>query len=456
MGRDVATPVEGEIPPDLVRSILAGDCVAFVGAGFSAATMLPDWKDLLLDLLEAEKRSILPMYRRYIRQRIGRGGSQAFDEAAQILEDLVGRDRLLELLTERLAPRRALSPRMERRLRMLQGIPFRAVLTTNYDTTLDGPVPNPDAYRAYLRTDAQSWWHDRFWGRNPSLSALKLHGDVRVPQSVVLSRRDYRRKLHLDPGYQTFLRALFAQRTIFFLGFSFTDAYLNELRSEALALIGYDPPAGPIAYALVNDAPEPMRRHYLQHEGIHLISFSTGGGTDFSGFDVILERLHAQTNPVSRFAEALRGKRILWIDDRPEDNRFERRFMEGSPFPASTSPGEHLGPHFEEVTSLAEARRRLATCPFDLVITHWGEGAPGGPVAVQVLRTLRGFPDGCSPAIVFDDERDVEARRSTALRLGAQDYVFESSALLRSIDRVLGGRMLEQDRWAPPGVSDPP
>lgn len=441
---DVATPAIGEIAPDLIRSILAGDCVAFVGAGFSAAALLPDWRDLLLELLEAEQASILPMYRSYIRERVDLGGSQAFDEAAQILEDILGRDRILELLAERLTPRAGLGPRMERRLRLLQGIPFRAVLTTNYDTTLEGVVPNPDAYRAYLRTDAQRWWHERFWGRRADLSALKLHGDVRVPSSVVLSRRDYRRKLHQDPGYQTFLRALFAQRTVFFLGFSFTDAYLNELRSEALALIGYDLPAAPIAYALVNDAPEPMRRHYLQHEGIHLISYATDEGPDYSGFDQILERLHAQTNPVSRFAQALQGKRILWVDDRPEDNAFERRFMEES----SQGTGRP-GPVFEEAATYEGAEGLLRTCDFDLVITHWG--AKGGdPVAVRVLRLLRSFPAGCSPAIVFDEPHEVEARRSLALRLGAQDYLSESSALLRTIDRVLGGRMLEDETLPPP------
>lgn len=41
-----SAPLE-PIPEDLVQSILRGNCVAFVGAGFSVPAKLPSWSDLL-------------------------------------------------------------------------------------------------------------------------------------------------------------------------------------------------------------------------------------------------------------------------------------------------------------------------------------------------------------------------------------------------------------------------
>ena len=86
---------------------------------------------------------------------------------------------------------------------------------------------------------------------------VKLHGDIdliteRSDPEVVLTRTDYRKLLFEDSRYSNFLRALLATRTILFLGFSFSDGYLNLLRSEILALLRHDPQE-PMAYAVLND-----------------------------------------------------------------------------------------------------------------------------------------------------------------------------------------------------------
>ena len=64
----------------------------------------------------------------------------------------------------------------------------------------------------------------------------RIHGNLNNSQSVVLSREGYR-LLFACPNYMTFIRSCFATRTILFVGFSFSDANINELRSEARALV---------------------------------------------------------------------------------------------------------------------------------------------------------------------------------------------------------------------------
>mgnify|MGYP002388440496 CR=1 FL=1 len=90
-------------------------------------------------------------------------------------------------------------------------------------------------------------------GREAGPPVVKLHGDLLAePPDVVLTRRDYRQRLYGSPAYTTFLKSLFATSTVLYLGFSFTDAYLNELRSEILALVDYRTGDRPLAYAVVN------------------------------------------------------------------------------------------------------------------------------------------------------------------------------------------------------------
>jgi hypothetical protein len=138
------------------------------------------------------------------------------------------------------------------------------------------------------------------------MPVIKIHGDVGSPETIVITRKDYRRHLYNNPGYQVFLRAMLANHPVLYLGFSFTDAYLNEIRSEILALLGYGGD-GPVAYAIINDIPQLTREHYLRHEGIDILTYDTRGGTDFSGFDLLLRELHDQTNPLFHFGSLLAG-----------------------------------------------------------------------------------------------------------------------------------------------------
>ena len=102
-------------------------------------------------------------------------------------------------------------------------------------------------YRAVLR--GRPWWRIG-GGLSPDHSALmrptiKLQGDAtgHVDQNpIVLSTRSYRGRIHSIPHYATFLKTVFATKTVLYLGFLFSDHDINEVRSEVLAMTR----AGPI------------------------------------------------------------------------------------------------------------------------------------------------------------------------------------------------------------------
>ena len=72
-----------QTPSVLEKAILNGHCVAFVGAGFSAAGGLPAWGPLLQSMLAEVADGQVSA--EYIRGRIAHGTAHALDEAAQAL-----------------------------------------------------------------------------------------------------------------------------------------------------------------------------------------------------------------------------------------------------------------------------------------------------------------------------------------------------------------------------------
>lgn len=425
-----------DVPDGLIQAINQGDCVAFLGAGFTAAARLPAWGTLL----EQIAAHAPPAIAEYVAQKVSKGSAHAYDEAAQILQDELGAAPFVHALRASLGQPRD-TPVMRERMHMLRGIPFRGILTLNYDAVVPGRVTSPEAYRSFLRPKHHRWWEDRFWGESRTgAPVLKLHGDLEQPDTVVLTRRDYRRRLYERPAYMTFLRSVLAQQTVLYLGFSFADAYLNELRSEILSLVGQGTTDIPLAYAIVNDVPEQTWGHYRRNEGVYLMTYDTSADPTHRGFDEILSAIHQRTDPVLRFARMTRDKRLLWVDDTPANKFAVYAFLQRAARLAGTS-----GYPIDEARTAVEALARLGDATtnhaYDLIITHWGHGrardADGQRIstAERLLRDMRARDIRC-PVLIFSTARGANQRKRIALGLGAQGYFYTYGGLLRGIERV--------------------
>ncbi|HRK47855.1 MAG TPA: SIR2 family protein, partial [Nocardioides sp.] len=318
-------------------------------SGFSAPAV-PAWTGLLDGLTEKAARQALldDETRCWLGELIGHGGARDLEAAAQVLQVAMGPEfdpALAEVLVERGHPEL-----IAERRQLLAGIPFDAILTTNFDHFLVGEVPGPDAYRRILRDPAHRWWEPRYWQGEQGAPVLKLHGEVGpVGDAVVFTQRDYRERLYGSPAYMTFLRSLFATSTVLFLGVSFTDAYLNELRSEVLALLDHRSGDEPVAYAVLNDIKPHQQRYLAQHEGLGVIGYDTAGGTDWSGFESILRRLHDATNPRALLGRAIAGRRLLWVDGEPDDTSYGAKLL------TDAAQGTGAAARIDQVRSVPEA-----------------------------------------------------------------------------------------------------
>jgi hypothetical protein len=313
------------------------------------------------------------------------------------------------------------------RCRLLHSIPFKAILTTNYDASLTGEPASPATYWDVLRHE-RAWWNSappRPGGRARVTPVIKLHGDANGNPEIaplVLGRAAYRSRLYDDPSYATFLRAVFAQYTVLFIGVSFTDAYLNELRSEILKVIG-PRPEQPWGYAIINRPAPELIAFFENHESIRVLPDPTD---DFSGFDRWLAAISEQTSIEGRLRALLADRKIVWVDPNPQNNERGHELLRQS---AIVEP-------LRDEALLDEATHAGA----DLVLCNFGHEAPGRARAFRVLQRLA--PWGTRPPVIVfagvGPEQQLRANREACLRRGAAEYTVGWGELYRTIEIVLG------------------
>ena len=142
-----------DIDPRLLTSIREGRSVAFVGAGFSAAAGLPQWKEPIRSVASDLRPNAGPEHDLILSMLGDHPGSSSCElaMAAQLLFDAHGEDAIRERLAVALH-KDPLPEDMRLRLKHLRGIPFRAIVTTNFDPLLPGMLHSADAYRRLPRS----------------------------------------------------------------------------------------------------------------------------------------------------------------------------------------------------------------------------------------------------------------------------------------------------------------
>ena len=217
------------LPDELIKSVVEGGAVAFVGAGLSLEAGLPSWPMLLYEALDwGEKHGVHLEYRADLEEYIKQGELLL---VAEEIRDQFGKDDFRRFLFE-VFHQPGLVPTETHKL--LMGIPFASVLTSNYDKLLESActlVKDGESPHVMTQLDV------------PELSSalragfyiLKIHGTIDRVETIVLGKNDYREVMHANPAYRHHLYSVFSSKTVFFIGFSLTDPdfclLLDELRS---------------------------------------------------------------------------------------------------------------------------------------------------------------------------------------------------------------------------------
>jgi tetratricopeptide (TPR) repeat protein len=237
--------------PDLVEALKNGRAIAIVGSGLSSQVGGPSWEDLLYGIL-AEARETRPEETERIKAAfqeikenhllgaaailksvLGSGFSNAvvrqfdFKRKLQPRKEIKETEDICDALFETCGPgeKRNLVPSINHR--MITQLPFRAIITTNYDRLLELASPVEKISSVFMRSYpylpkrvVESKWF-----------LLKVHGSVDTPEDIILSRDDYQKAFFGEPLHEV-LDSLFKTNEKFWIGYGHNDPTLDFLVDE--------------------------------------------------------------------------------------------------------------------------------------------------------------------------------------------------------------------------------
>ncbi len=216
---------KGTIPSELIESIKKGECILFVGSGISSIVKrknkkpLPTWKNFLLELLSYAKQKNVIFW----------NGSDEIEDIINKGNYLLAAQELQECLTlgefsdflNLLFLDEGVKP--SKTHKELIKIPFRAILTTNYDNLLEGAYSIENEGKMCIKFIQEDLNKISSPLRNKKFFLFKIHGDSARPDSIVLGSRSYNHLLFRSPEYLHFIETLFTTHTVLFVGFGGSD-----------------------------------------------------------------------------------------------------------------------------------------------------------------------------------------------------------------------------------------
>ena len=202
---DAIPPVPGE----LVTACAAGECVVFLGSGVGVQVGLPTWTELLS---------------RLARQTSADAPGAHFEEAA---ESVAGRPSLLADLIRENVPRPSLIATLrdtyDRPVRSLSTlgeilgqIPFSSTLATTWDQ-LPEAIFTERAPRSLTLADEEELTRHF---REKRFTILRINGDLRDPETVLLTADELSRTFYENPAQTRTLLSMILTRTVLFIGLS--------------------------------------------------------------------------------------------------------------------------------------------------------------------------------------------------------------------------------------------
>ncbi|MFC9335826.1 SIR2 family protein [Arthrobacter sp. NPDC057009] len=189
----------------------AGQLVPFLGAGVSVSAGAPSWKELLSRLRQGvqlqdaqasafeslgplDQAGVLEQF--YIEQH---GSREAFGSAVAAAVDL---------------PRYGLAPAL------LAAVPSSGAITLNYDRLFEMACSDAQQPRTVMPEGV------------PAVGSrwlLKLHGSVRQPESIVLTRDDYLGYSSNRAALSALVKAHLLTHHLLFVGFGLADDHFHEI-----------------------------------------------------------------------------------------------------------------------------------------------------------------------------------------------------------------------------------
>ena len=150
-------------------------------------------------------------------------------------------------------------------------LPFDAIYTTNFDLLLEDAFQSAKRPFRSLVGELQLPFH----GGTSTTTIVKMHGDLRHEEHIIVTQEDYDEYLNNYPLIATHLSGLLIARTALYVGYSLSDPDFQHIRQVVRSRLGK---FERMAYVLDFDTPEDESSQRLA-ENLHILSLGARDGS---------------------------------------------------------------------------------------------------------------------------------------------------------------------------------
>lgn len=218
--------------------------VLFVGAGVSANSGVPTWKQLI-----DEMKKELPDSIRYETDDL---------KVAQSYKDIRGEKEYMDKVKEVLRHNKVIPNPIHEAVFNLNPV---HILTTNYDDLLEQELENEFKQYDIIREDLD------LPNMIYSSALVKMHGDF-MKNNIVLTETDYYNYSKNFPLIRAFIQSVFATKLVAFVGFSFNDLNLKMILNEVKNILGERMQR---AYLISLTEPDALTIKYFEKRHINIV-----------------------------------------------------------------------------------------------------------------------------------------------------------------------------------------
>ncbi|GGM40438.1 hypothetical protein GCM10011351_28240 [Paraliobacillus quinghaiensis] len=244
-----------DIPKLLVRQIISGSVIPFIGAGFSRYYGYPSWSELLdqvSEKLDANDlsyedistsdplqlaQSLLHLYKEQnylnckenlIKELELDGALNDKNELNELLNEILEAEiqkRLEKEFSEIVLNEVKISEERQeheaiKKLEKLSNLNISNVLTTNYDHVLENLFINHKILSPGTGKELN-------WNENEK-SIIKIHGDIESPEGTIFTHSQFYRFMHEFGYFRSKLYTLFSSNIILMMGYGFNDLTIHQ------------------------------------------------------------------------------------------------------------------------------------------------------------------------------------------------------------------------------------
>lgn len=264
----------------LKNSIKENSLVLFVGAGISANSNLPTWRELIQSF---KKELDLPD-----------GDSDDYLRVAQYYYDTFGKNQYTKKIEEVFFSKGTSKPNELHTL--IEKIAPKHIITTNYDSLLEDQFENGLLKYNVVAEDKDIPY------TSSERYLIKMHGDF-SKKNIVLKEDDYLDYALNFPMVSTLIQSLIMNHTLLFVGYSLGDSTFNSIFRLIQNTFKLD---AKFAYFYTPEETSMIIREYYKKQGIIIVSNETSSVEE-------TDNQHQKYFSTKRFLEILAENRNITV-----------------------------------------------------------------------------------------------------------------------------------------------